>query len=115
MQIKREDLTKEYSNIFFHFDFSQRMELEYDHKIYELTDHTQLPELIEHSKAKGDYQISKIANNILAVYETEHQMETYSHTPVMIHMELSSFCDCECMMCKHCYAVSYTHLTLPTT
>ena len=103
MQIKREDLTKEYSNIFFHFDFSQRMELEYDHKIYELTDHTQLPELIEHSKAKGDYQISKIANNILAVYETEHQMETYSHTPVMIHMELSSFCDCECMMCKHCY------------
>lgn len=103
MQKKKSDFVKKYSAIFFDFDLDESMELEYDRETYELTDNVQLVKLIQRSKENEDYEISKIANNILAVYEVENHFEHYSHLPVMMHIELSSFCDCECIMCKKCY------------
>jgi MoaA/NifB/PqqE/SkfB family radical SAM enzyme len=52
---------------------------------------------------KNDYIISKIANNFLSVHEVGSNCVSYCHYPVMMHIELSDFCDCECVMCRHCY------------
>ena len=113
MRMNREEFVRKYSTIFFEFDFSGCTELEYDHEIYDLTDGARLEELIRRSKEKKDYPVCKIANNILAVYEVENQTVHYRHTPVMMHIELSSFCDCECIMCRHCYEKNSSAKYLP--
>lgn len=113
MRMNREEFVRKYSTIFFEFDLSGCTELEYDHEIYDLTDGARLEELIRCSKEKKDYPVCKIANNILAVYEVENQTVHYRHTPVMMHIELSSFCDCECIMCRHCYEKNSSAKYLP--
>lgn len=92
-----------YRSIFTDFDFDEQLELDYNGKIYDLTDHEQLWELTDQSVRNGDYPISKISNNILAIYETKNKFIEYRHLPIIIHMELSGRCNCACMMCSHCY------------
>ena len=103
MQITREELIRTYGGIFVRFDFAQPLSFVYSGESYDLTEPDALEALMLRAKADGDYMVSKIANNVLAVYETEHQVERYRHLPVMMHIELSSYCNCECIMCKHCY------------
>lgn len=103
MQITREELIRTYGGIFVRFDFAQPLSFVYGGESYDLTEPDALEALMLRAKADGDYMVSKIANNVLAVYETEHQVERYRHLPVMMHIELSSYCNCECIMCKHCY------------
>lgn len=103
MLMTAEEFTKKYRDIFFDFDFSQNLEVEYENDIYKLADHSQMLQLRDRSMERGDYQICKNANNVLAVYETRMQFVRYSHFPVLMHIELSSFCNCECIMCRHCY------------
>lgn len=50
-----------------------------------------------------DYKLSKALNYYLAYLEVENNTVIYKHLPVIIHAELSSFCNCECIMCTHCY------------
>lgn len=103
MRVDREELTTKYGSVFFKFDFSAPLKFRYGEADYDLTDKAGLIDLVSRAARKRDYEICKIANNILAVLEVESGAETYLHTPVILHIELSSFCDCECIMCKHCY------------
>ncbi len=103
MRISREELTAKYLVPFTDFDINKKIIFGYRGCDYDLTCKDGLIELIELSVNYKDYDIAKIANNILAVYEMKNGAEHYGHFPVIMHLELSSFCNCECMMCKHCY------------
>ena len=50
-----------------------------------------------------DYRLSKALNQYLAYIEVHNNAVVYKHLPVIIHAEFSSFCNCECIMCTHCY------------
>lgn len=103
MRISQEELIKKYLPPFTDFDFSNKIIFGYRGADYDLTDKDGLTQLISVSVKVKDYNIGKIANNILAVYEMKSRTENYCHYPVIMHVELSEVCNCECIMCKHCY------------
>lgn len=113
MRISRERLIEEYAPVFFDFHVDESLEFVYQNESFELTDEAHLIRLFELSSAGRDYEICKIANNMLAVLETKHQFIEYRHLPVILHMELSDFCNCECIMCKHCYEKNQNAHFLP--
>ena len=58
---------------------------------------------INASIEQKDYRLAKALNQYLAFLEVSNDEVMYKHMPVIIHAELSSFCNCECIMCTHCY------------
>lgn len=50
-----------------------------------------------------NYRLAKAINQHLAYWEIKNKKVIYKHLPLLIHAELSSFCNCECIMCTHCY------------
>lgn len=101
--LNRNELVNKYSELFWKFSFDDDCRFEYNNRIYNLSESKDLVMIIDESKQHKDYMVAKIANNILAVLEIQQEKVNYKHTPVLMHIELSSFCDCECIMCAHCY------------
>ena len=101
--LNRNSLVERYSDLFWDIDLYGDCNLSYENNVYNLSVNSDLLMLIEISKQYKDYTVTKIANNILAVLEIKGNSVEYEHTPVLMHIELSSFCDCECIMCAHCY------------
>ena len=95
MLITRQELINECNPIIFKFDFDRNPEFEYRNEIYRLDQLSHLIRLTDIAAELKDYEICKIANNILAVYETSHNVNVYTHKPVLMHIELSDFCNSE--------------------
>ena len=53
--------------------------------------------------SRGQLLIAKIVNYMLAVNEVEQDVAIYRHYPVLLHIELTNRCNCECIMCTHSY------------
>ncbi len=53
--------------------------------------------------ARKEYMAAKILNHLLALLEIENQKVSYQHNPVILHLELTDFCNCRCIMCTHSY------------
>lgn len=68
-----------------------------------LSDEDSIVEALNTAIEKKDYKLSKALNQYLAHVEVKNKAIVYKHLPVIIHVELSSFCNCECIMCTHCY------------
>ena len=49
------------------------------------------------------YISAKNINHILAIEETRNGADKYAHYPVIMHIELTNACNCECIMCTHAY------------
>ncbi len=101
--MNRNEIIELFPDLFWSFDFDKYQKLSYMNESYNLDDRADLVDLIEKSTEQEDYAITKIANNILCVLEITDNQKEYLHTPVIMHMELSSFCNCECIMCAHSY------------
>ena len=112
MLFSRDEIIHKFGPIFFDYD-QENVELYYDGARFDLTDGESAAALVEKSIEKKDYEISKVANNFLAVHEVRSNCVRYTHYPVMMHIELSDFCDCECIMCKHCYEKNSSAKRLP--
>lgn len=68
-----------------------------------LSDEEAVVEALSAAIEKKDYRLSKALNQYLAYIEVKNNAIVYKHLPVIIHAEISSFCNCECIMCTHCY------------
>lgn len=68
-----------------------------------LSNEESIAEALELAVEKKNYRLSKALNQFLACLEVENHAIVYMHQPVIIHAEISSFCNCECIMCTHCY------------
>lgn len=68
-----------------------------------LSDEDDIVEALNGAIEKKDYKLSKALNQYLACIEVDNKRIVYKHLPVIIHAEISSFCNCECIMCTHCY------------
>ena len=68
-----------------------------------LSDEDDIVEAMNAAIEKKDYKLSKALNQYLAYIEVKNNAIVYKHLPVIIHAEISSFCNCECIMCTHCY------------
>ena len=67
------------------------------------TNEDEILKAINASIEQKDYRLAKALNQYLAFLEVSNDEVMYKHMPVIIHAELSSFCNCECIMCTHCY------------
>lgn len=52
---------------------------------------------------KKEYLLAKAANERIASLEVERGCLTYMHLPIVLHVELTSMCNCACIMCTHAY------------
>ena len=52
---------------------------------------------------KKDYKMVKALNKYLSYIEVKNNAIVYKHLSVIIHVEISIFCNCECIICTHCY------------
>lgn len=48
--------------------------------------------------SREEYQTAKIINYMMAVTEVEKQASVYQHYSVLLHVELTDRCNCECMV-----------------
>ena len=69
----------------------------------DLSDEAALTEAVKERRRAGDYPLAAALNYILALREVAQKRTIYRHLPVIMHVEMSSFCNCACIMCTHCY------------
>ena len=69
----------------------------------DLSDEAALTEAVKDRRRARDYPLAAALNYILALREVAQKRTIYRHLPVIMHVEMSSFCNCACIMCTHCY------------